>query len=126
MSEGHSTGVPTIQDELEKNGSPRAEFFTDENRRATRIRIPIHPAFLIDNDTDVGETKKATKKTQKQYADIRKLMSDGKWHKTSEVAEWLKLRETRTKQLLKEMVALGELEDDGKTKERLYKIIRRK
>lgn len=47
LSEGHSTGIPTIQDELEKNGSPRAEFFTDDDRRATRIRIPIHPAFLF-------------------------------------------------------------------------------
>jgi len=37
-----------------------------------------------------------------------------------------RLRETRTKQLLKEMVVLGELEDDGKTKGRQYKIIRRK
>ena len=130
MSEGHSTGIPTIQDELGKNGSPRAEFFTDDDRRATRICIHIHPAFLTENNLDVGETekatKKATKKTQKQYADIRKLMSDGKWYKTSEVAEWLRLRETRTKQLLKEMVALGELEDDGKTKGKLYKIIRRK
>mgnify|MGYP001720818101 FL=1 len=45
LSEGHSSGIPTIQEELEKNGSPRAEFFTDEDRRAMRIRIPIHPAF---------------------------------------------------------------------------------
>ena len=54
LSEGHSSGIPTIQEELEKNGSPRAEFFTDENRRAMRIRIPIHPAFLeeyeLEND----------------------------------------------------------------------------
>lgn len=54
LLEGHSSGIPTIQEELEKNGSPRAEFFTDENRRAMRIRIPIHPAFLeeyeLEND----------------------------------------------------------------------------
>lgn len=31
LSEGHSSGIPTIQEELEKNGSPRAEFFTDED-----------------------------------------------------------------------------------------------
>lgn len=62
LSEGHSTGIPTIQDELGKNGSPRAEFFTDDDRRATRIRIPIHPAFLTENNLDVGETEKATKK----------------------------------------------------------------
>jgi ATP-dependent DNA helicase RecG len=46
LSEGHSSGIPTIQDELERNGSPRAEFITDEDRRAMRIRIPIHPAFI--------------------------------------------------------------------------------
>ena len=52
LSEGHSSGIPTIQEELEKNGSPRAEFFTDEDRRAMRIRIPIHPAFLEENEMD--------------------------------------------------------------------------
>ena len=46
LSEGHSTGIPTIQEELRKNGSMRAEFFTYKDRRAMRIRIPIHPAFF--------------------------------------------------------------------------------
>ena len=52
--------------ELEKNGSPRAEFFTDEDRRAMRIRIPIHPAFL-EEGTDITETEeKTTKKLLKR------------------------------------------------------------
>ena len=42
LSEGHSSGIPTIQEELEKNGSPRAEFFTDEDRRAMRKRRKNH------------------------------------------------------------------------------------
>lgn len=50
LSEGHSSGIPTIQDELERNGSPRAEFFTDDDRRAMRIRILIHPVFLEKAD----------------------------------------------------------------------------
>lgn len=50
LSEGHSSGIPTIQEELEKNGSPRAEFFTDKDRRAMRIRIPIHPVFLEEKE----------------------------------------------------------------------------
>ena len=62
LSEGHSSGVPTIQEELEKNGSPRAEFFTDEDRRAMRIRIPIHPAFLDHEDEVADSHEKATKK----------------------------------------------------------------
>ncbi len=46
LSEGKSTGVPTIQEELQKNGSPRAVFMTDDDRRAVTVEIPIHPAFL--------------------------------------------------------------------------------
>ena len=46
LSEGKSTGIPTIQEELRKNGSPRATFTTDEDRRAVTVEIPIHPAFL--------------------------------------------------------------------------------
>ena len=56
LSEGHSTGVPTIQDELEKNGSPRARFYTDEDRYALRVEIPIHPDFL-DEKVDIGTEK---------------------------------------------------------------------
>ncbi len=32
LSEGHSSAIPTKQEEFEKNGSPRAEFFTDKDR----------------------------------------------------------------------------------------------
>ena len=56
LSEGHSTGVPTIQEQLEKNGSPKAIFHTDEDRRAMRIQIPIHPAFLNEKE-DVNAIK---------------------------------------------------------------------
>ena len=53
LSEGHSTGIPTIQDELVRNGSPRAIFETDEERRGLCVHIPIHPDFLkdVDNST---------------------------------------------------------------------------
>lgn len=83
LSEGHSSGIPTIQEELEMNGSPRAEFFTDEDRRAMRIRIPIHPAFLENNDeksvSDGYEkaTNKLSKKKMEQYDKILKLMAAG-------------------------------------------------
>lgn len=125
LSEGHSSGIPTIQEELEKNGSPRAEFFTDEDRRAMRIRIPIHPAFL-EEGTDITETeekpaKKMTKK-MKQYSLILNFMADGEWHKTSEITVVLGLKDTRTKELLKELVSLDKLVDDGKTKGKQYRL----
>ncbi len=126
LSEGHSTGVPTIQEELEKLGSSRAEFFTDDDRRAMRVRIPIHPAFLeaeSGDNTDVEKAaKKVTKKKREQYASILEFMSDGEWHKTSEVADLLGLKDTRTKELLIELVTLDKLVDDGKTKGKMYKL----
>ena len=46
LSEGWATGIPTIQNELEKNGSPYATIETDEDRTFFLIDIPCHPDFL--------------------------------------------------------------------------------
>lgn len=128
LSERHSSGITTIQEELEKNGSPRAEFFTDEDRRAMRIRIPIHPAFLeVADEVSLSDsyekaTKKLSKKKIEQYDKIIKLLNDGEWHKTAEIADNLGLKDTRTKELLKELIALDKLIDNGKTKGKLYRL----
>ena len=54
LTEGRSTGVPTIQEKLADNGSPRATFETTEDRLTFLIHIPIHAG--CDN-------KPATEKT---------------------------------------------------------------
>ncbi len=61
LTEGKSTGIPTIQEELRNNGSPRAVFYTDEDRRAVTVEIPIHPDFLTgniysDSDDTINDT----------------------------------------------------------------------
>lgn len=45
LSEGRSTGIPTIQDEMRKNGSPAAIVETDEDRTFFLITLPVHPDF---------------------------------------------------------------------------------
>jgi ATP-dependent DNA helicase RecG len=42
LTEGRSTGIPTIQNVLKANGSPRAIVVTDEERTFFRITIPCH------------------------------------------------------------------------------------
>lgn len=98
-------------------------------------QIPIHFAFLEDvveknNSGDISNkdsrvlieiiekkvVKKLSKKTKEQYIAILNYMDDKEWHKTSEIAKILCLKETRTKELLKELVTLEILEDNGKTK----------
>ena len=57
-----------------------------------------------------------------QYDKILKLMDDGKWHKTAETAENLGLKDTRSKELPRELVDLEKLVDNGKTKGNMYKL----
>ena len=45
LSEGRATGIPTIQDELRKNGSELAKIETDEDRTYFLIEIPCHEGF---------------------------------------------------------------------------------
>lgn len=45
-----------------------------------------------------------------------KIINDGEWHKTAEIADNLGLKDTRTKELLKELIALDKLIDNGKQK----------
>ena len=42
LTEGRSTGIPTIQEELQKNGSPRATIETNDERSFIGVFIPVH------------------------------------------------------------------------------------
>ena len=46
LTEGRATGIPTIQDELKANGSPKATIETDQERTYFLIDIPCHPEFI--------------------------------------------------------------------------------
>ena len=111
---------------IEKMGSKIQDVY--EDRRAMRIRIPIHPAFLeADDEVSLPDSyEKATKKLSKkkigQYDKILKLLNDGEWHKTAEIADNIGLKDTRTKELLKELIVLDKLIDNGKTKGKLYRL----
>ena len=48
LTEGRCTGIPTIQEELKKNGSPRATIETDEDRTFFLIDIPCHEGIVTD------------------------------------------------------------------------------
>ena len=52
LTEGRSTGVPTIQTKLAENGSPRAIFETNDDRLTFLVTIPIH-----EGCSDSSETK---------------------------------------------------------------------
>ena len=126
LSEGHSSGIPTIQEELTRNGSPRAEFFTDQDRRAMRVRIPVHPSFL-NNETSFETSFETSLKqilSEKNYEKIHpliKLLDQGKELSIQDVISVTgKSRATawRYMQLLNET---GLIENTGNTNNVLYR-----
>ena len=130
LSEGHSSGIPTIQEELEKNGSPRAEFFTDEDRRAMRIRIPVHPAFLEENEMEndnllQNETslKPVLKpKDFEKLVDVIRVLEVKRDISVQEVMEITQKSRTTAWRYMKTLVELGVVEAEGNTNNMTYRI----
>lgn len=54
LSEGRATGIPTIQDELRKNGLEPARIETDEGRTYFLIEIPCREGFENEMDAKSG------------------------------------------------------------------------
>jgi len=52
LTEGRCTGIPTIQDELMRNGSDRATIETDAERSYFVIHIPCHKAMVRELDIE--------------------------------------------------------------------------
>ena len=51
LTEGRSTGVPTIQAKLAENGSPRAIFETTDDRLTFLVTIPVHEGCNESSET---------------------------------------------------------------------------
>lgn len=60
ITEGKSTGIPTIKRAMEHNGSPEARFEFDDSYSWFMVTLPIHPVFLDDtvNRRDDGSRAK--------------------------------------------------------------------
>lgn len=74
LTEGRSTGIPTIQNVLVNNGSPRANVVTDEERTFFRMTIPCHEAagniiaYIAHKDGSLKVSKRGSLKTALQSA----------------------------------------------------------
>ena len=78
ITEGKSTGIPTIKRAMEHNGSPEARFEFDDSYSWFMVALPIHPVFLsITDDVTVidtlnglndslGDTKEEIELTERQ------------------------------------------------------------
>ena len=77
LTEGRATGIPTIQQKLRENGSPRATIETDEERTFFLIDIPCNPDCLggpILKGDMKDDMKDDMKGDMKNLSDIQKVI----------------------------------------------------
>ena len=79
LTEGRSTGVPTIQTKLAENGSPRAIFETTDDRLTFLVTIPVREGCGESSETDIlGSERGSERKTKssERSMDTKDLIID--------------------------------------------------
>ena len=89
LTEGRSTGVPTIQTKLAENGSPRAIFETTDDRLTFLVTIPIHEGCSDSSETksESSGTSLSSSEESIETVDFSSEKSTGSSEKTSNSSE---------------------------------------
>ena len=126
IGERAGSGIPELFDVWEKEGweDPVIEERLDGVER-TRLCLSFKKKTTIKSDdkkaTIKSDDKKATTKTQAQKETILNFMESDTWYRSKEIMEKLGLKETRTKEIIRLLIADGLIEDNGANRNRTYK-----
>ena len=75
LTEGRSTGIPTIQNELKKNGSPRAVIETDDERTFFLIDIPCREDVRIPLPDEYGNNDRVERQSKEKGKSLKTSVS---------------------------------------------------
>lgn len=141
LTEGRGTGIPTMKQVLDKNGSASAIFETDEpDRRYFICTIPIHDAFLErKSSTDeygqlrpIANDYKRLRTITNDYERLSKPQKDILLHlldnqniTRKNASELIGLKNTKTYEILTEMLGMGLLEKHAQGRSTFYTLIRK-
>lgn len=116
IGERAGSGVPNIFNIWADEGweEPIIEERFDPDR--TVLSLPF-----VKKATEKSDRKTITKKSELQIQSILEYMDGERWYKANELTKILGLKDTRTKELLRKMVIMNLLEDNGATKGKTYR-----
>ena len=137
LTEGRATGIPTIQDELQSNGSPAAKIETDEERTYFLIDIPCHPYFInkesttdLNVATDGNVTKDDVKDGVKELTEVQEVivkeMLFDPYIPTSELAQKTGIKFRTLQRYVSQLQAAGIIIREGGRKEGKWVILNKK
>ena len=129
IGERAGSGVPDIYSVWEQQGWEPPEVIEEYGPDRTILKLSFvksadKKVLIKSADKKVliksADKKTVTKKTEQQLEDILGKMDFNKEYKTSEIAKFIDVKETRARTLLKELVKQGKIKAIGKNKGRRY------
>jgi len=119
LTEGRSTGIPTIQSELNKNGSPRATIETNDERTFINVFIPVHSGcgdtvLLNDPKNDPkGDPKDVLKNLSERQKLIMQIISEDSTITRQQLAQRTNISDSTIKREIAQLKELGYIERIG-------------
>lgn len=93
LTEGRSTGVPTIQAKLAENGSLRAKFETTDDRLTFLVTIPIHEECGEGSETS-GNNSETNTVNKAESSERNKISSERKRKSSERILDLIKAKPT--------------------------------
>ena len=116
LTEGRSTGVPTIQTKLAENGSPRAIFKTTDDRLTFLITIPIHEMCSESSETTNESSKthlESSERTTKSSERILDLIKNKPTISAAEIAMEIDMSSRGVEKQIKKLREAGVIRRNG-------------
>ena len=130
IGERAGSGVPDIYSVWEQQGWKQPEVIEEYCPDRTILKLSFvknmdEKALIKSADKKAliksADKKKLTNKTRQQLEKIIEWMEPDREYRIAEIAEFLGVKETRTRELVRELIRLKKIEATGENKGRRYR-----
>ena len=127
IGERAGSGVPDIFSVWKEVGWEEPTVEEQYSPDRTILILPLTPKVSIKSADKKAPIKSADKKapikkTLLQYQEILNYMQPGNEYRAADIAELLKLKDSRTKKLLRDLAEMGKITSEGSNRNRRYRL----
>ena len=109
LTEGRSTGVPTIQTKLAENGSPRAIFETTDDRLTFLVTIPVHEGCSESSETAILGSERGSERSPETKDLIIDIIRQDPHITAAEIAMQLNISSRGVEKQIRKLRELGRI-----------------